>query len=123
MTSSLLDRIVGSYSCDDGLSTTDISLEESHHRFVQMHIIDELFDDTLLCSREGEGEEGGERGDEGVIWFFKPTPTLPCQGGRLRRKRKILLFLHQAMELDPEESIEEETMLSVLDCVYRCREV
>ena len=27
------------------------------------------------------------------------------------------------MELYPEESIEEETMLSMMDCVYRWREV
>lgn len=68
LSSSLLDRIVGSDSCDHCLSTTDISLEESHHRFVQMHIIDKLFHDTLLCSSEGEGEEGGERGDKRIVW-------------------------------------------------------
>ncbi len=67
LTSSFLDRIVGSDSSNDGFSTTDISLEESHHRFIEVHIIDNLFDDTLLCSGEGEGEEGGEGGEEGVV--------------------------------------------------------
>lgn len=69
MTSSFLDRIVGSDSSDDGFSTTDISLEESHHRFIEVHVVDELFDDTLLGSREGEGEESSERGDKGVVWI------------------------------------------------------
>ena len=86
MTSSLLDRIVGSDGGDDGFSTTYISLKESHHRFIQIHIIDDLFDDTLLSGSEGEWEESREGGDGGVVWFFKPTPTFPYHGGGLRSK-------------------------------------
>lgn len=68
LSSSLLDGIICSDRCDDRFPTSDISLEESHHRLIQMHIVEKFFDDTLLGSGEGEREEGSKGGDEGVVW-------------------------------------------------------
>ncbi len=56
LSTKMFDHIIRSDGCYYCLAASDISLEELEHRFREMEIFDNLFDDFFLCCGEFEGE-------------------------------------------------------------------